>query len=1048
MDGLSVIASVAGVLSLGITVTKSLVEFYSEYKRQKTDVIHTLKKLERLADKLEILQNQLAGRAFLADEQDLLKNIKRSIQDCEECIHELQNEYVKFKDNAAHGSQDTARTSARKLAYPFRQSTLQMLDESVEEIVSHISLALQILQLKDVSEVRNDGTDSKALLELVRASQISIDIRDWLRAPDVTTNYYEACNKRHTGTGLWFVNGSSFSGWLEKPDSFLWVNGFAGCGKSVLCSTAIQYTLRHRRSNVRIGIAFFFFTFNDSAKQSLSGMLRALILQLSGQINNNGGLLSLHESYRSTMPPDQALVGCLRQLLREFDDVYIIVDALDESPRDRCRKDVLRALVDLRKWSEPSLHLLVTSRDEPDIRDVLLEELGAFPHDIISMKNDAVNGDIRSFVSGSLKSDRRLRKWEKYHDQIEKALTERANGACVIYSLSRTTTNSTRFRWVECQLTALDSCAKSKRQLDRLLASLPRSLDKTYERMLMNIGEESVEDARRILTLLCCAKRPLTTLELIEGIAVELGDRPRLNIDGRLDDEEDIHRICPGLIEVDSHSWKRRTVRIAHFSVQEYLESDRIRQHSVAIFAVNRPQAHSEVACLCLTYLLEPGLNDSIFDYPLASYAAQSWYKHYHDGDQSLRLVNDQAIRLFRSTGGEFENWIQIYDVDMNRGWTPREQVPSPLYYSSLLGLDSVLSELLTQAPPTEFLCERISDLVNAENGRCGHALQAASLGGHKKTVQLLLEKGAHIDARGGFYANALHAASYAGHEEIAQLLLEEGANVNIVATLGFGNALWSASAQGHSKIVQLLLEKGADIHALDDCEFGSDLYVAAQHGHEETVLLLLDNGANANVGDKLDIGTPLCAASAWGHVKVVQLLLERGADIDAQSGRLSRSALQAALTGGHEETIELLLQKGADVNATDSFGVTALSLAAGHGNVHIIERFFNGRCIQPNAVDIFHRSPVFYAARRGQREMIEFLVVQMQMDPNWRDCYGSTPLSAAVRNRHGESTELFLSLPNININLEDNFGRTSLWWATSMGKLHLVKLLTEMGGN
>ncbi len=56
----------------------------------------------------------------------------------------------------------------------------------------------------------------------------------------------------------------------------MWLNGFAGSGKSVLCSTAIQFALRHRRSDPNVGIAFFYFTFNDESKQDVSAMLRAL----------------------------------------------------------------------------------------------------------------------------------------------------------------------------------------------------------------------------------------------------------------------------------------------------------------------------------------------------------------------------------------------------------------------------------------------------------------------------------------------------------------------------------------------------------------------------------------------------------------------------------------------------------------------------------------------------------------------------------------------------------------------------------------------------
>jgi len=292
-----------------------------------------------------------------------------------------------------------------------------------------LSLALQVLQQKDIGNVQNDIEDNRALLNLVRADQISRTIRDWLKAPDASVEYNKAFKKKHHDTGLWFVKGPSFSWWLKNPNSFRWLYGFAGCGKSVLCSTAIQYTFRHRRSNPHIGIAFFYFVFDDDSKQDTSAMLRALVLQLSSQLNDNHGLLSrLHDSYDNAMPPDQALMDCLRQLVRAFDDVYIILDALDESPRDKHRRDMLQALADMRAWSAPGLHLLVTSRDEPDIRDVLCDELCTSLDDMISMKNDSVDNDISSFISGSLRSDRRLRKWEKHHDQIRKALTEGAKG--------------------------------------------------------------------------------------------------------------------------------------------------------------------------------------------------------------------------------------------------------------------------------------------------------------------------------------------------------------------------------------------------------------------------------------------------------------------------------------------------------------------------------------------------------------------------------------------------------------------------------------------
>ena len=68
---------------------------------------------------------------------------------------------------------------------------------------------------------------------------------------------------------------------------------------------------------------------------------------------------------------------------------------------------------------------------------------------------------------------------------------------------------------------------------------------------------------------------------------------------------------------------------------------------------------------------------------------------------------------------------------------------------------------------------------ANAQGGRHGNALQAASTGGHEPVVWLLLEKGADVNTQGGYYGNALQAVSAGGHETVVQLLLDKGADVN-----------------------------------------------------------------------------------------------------------------------------------------------------------------------------------------------------------------------------------------------------------------------------
>jgi hypothetical protein len=420
-DPLSVAGGVVGIISLGITVTQALVDFYTTARDQKSNTAATAEKLNLLLDLLESLSRQLADRTFRPGERDLLDNVERCINACDEIIRELETENKKFKDCSTHNIAAAARTATRRVAYPFRQSTLQKLDEDIDETISHLSLALQVLLQRNIADVQDN-------IELFRTDQISSVIRDWLKAPDASVEYNSACKKKHPSTGFWLVKGSSFSSWLDTRDSFLWLYGFAGCGKSVLCSTAIQYALRHRRSNPRIGIAYFFFVFDDESKQDASAMLRALVLQLSSQLKDNRLLLRLHDSHRNMTPPDRALADCLRQLIRMFNHVYILLDALDESPRSKHREDMLQTLVDIREWSEPGLHLLVTSREEPDIRDILCNELNTSDDEMLSMKNESVDRDITAFVSQHLRDNRKLRKWKDHYNRIEAIFAERAKG--------------------------------------------------------------------------------------------------------------------------------------------------------------------------------------------------------------------------------------------------------------------------------------------------------------------------------------------------------------------------------------------------------------------------------------------------------------------------------------------------------------------------------------------------------------------------------------------------------------------------------------------
>lgn len=427
-DPLSVAASVAGLVSLGIQVTQSLVDFYNAYKERDSDLLGMTERLGGLLDIFQCLKRTLVDGKFQADEQGLIERIETSIENCDELIQELQDECQKFSKASPNGIKAAVKVAGRQAIYPFRRSTLQKLDEDIGEIRANLSSALDVLQLKETKRVQDDITETKALLNLVRTSQISSNHRDWLAAPDATIDHNAACAKKYPDTGMWLVKSPQFLRWLTEENSVMWLNGFAGSGKSVLCSTAIQYALRYRRSDPSIGIAFFYFTFNDESKQDVSAMLRALLLQLSSQLRDgHADLTQLHALYKTGTPPSLMLIEYLRRLISRFHQVYIMLDALDESPRNAARAGVLDAIETMRKWSLQGLHLFFTSRDERDIHESF--DLSTTQH--IAMQNAGIDKDITNFISGRLNTDRNLKKWTKHRDKIQETLTRRAKGVYV-----------------------------------------------------------------------------------------------------------------------------------------------------------------------------------------------------------------------------------------------------------------------------------------------------------------------------------------------------------------------------------------------------------------------------------------------------------------------------------------------------------------------------------------------------------------------------------------------------------------------------------------
>jgi cytohesin len=115
--------------------------------------------------------------------------------------------------------------------------------------------------------------------------------------------------------------------------------------------------------------------------------------------------------------------------------------------------------------------------------------------------------------------------------------------------------------------------------------------------------------------------------------------------------------------------------------------------------------------------------------------------------------------------------------------------------------------------------------------------LHVAAGVGQKDTAQLLLNKGAYVNAKNNDADTPLHAAAVGGNQDVAELLLAKGADINAKNRWGV-TPLYHAVARGHQQVVELLLKKGADISVVADD--GQTLLSLAVATHHDAVAALL----------------------------------------------------------------------------------------------------------------------------------------------------------------------------------------------------------------
>jgi ankyrin repeat protein len=536
--------------------------------------------------------------------------------------------------------------------------------------------------------------------------------------------------------------------------------------------------------------------------------------------------------------------------------------------------------------------------------------------------------------------------------------------------------------------------------------------------------------------------------ELADVLAIDFSattGTPKVDKNLRWEDQEQaVLFACSSLVTIVDRRWGGPLVQFSHFSVKEFLTSDRLassmayRHHYIHL-----EPAHAIMAQACLGVLLhidETTCKQTKDEYILANYAGEHFCEHVEFGNV-LSHVTDGVDDLFDPHKPHFYLWLWLLLYHGGSSTDPN------YYYRSFINRypNNSRALLFTTWPP------QIAPLHIV--AQCGYLCL---------TRHLISKRPQDLHARDDSYRTPFHIAVLAGREELFQLFMKCSIDLGMRDSEN-QTLLHMAAYKGLTEVALTYLNRRwviKDLVNAKDNAGQTALHIASRYHHPATVTLLLKFGARVDAKDNNNNTSLLLATRPLDYTQdttrvyeITQLLLEHGASVNTR-GENGHTPLHVASEYNLSSLVALLLRLGAKVDARDNDGITPL-LGISGSRFYLDRRRHSPPATSDAIAEVLlehgasvhvrdenGRTPLHLASRCNLPGIVAPLL-KFGADVDARDNVQMTPLFLADRE-----TGPLLVKHGANVHLRDVCGQTPLHMASRSLIPNLVGVLLDSGAD